>query len=71
MDLNEGQQTIAQIDTQSMEKQATMSSRQQKLSIPKPVSVQPGVNVQSSRKTAENTMMDSMLTDYKKRNPFG
>lgn len=70
LDLNEGQQTIAQIDSRSMEKQATMSNRQQKLSIPKPVSVQPGVNMQSSRKTAENKMMDSMLSDFKKRNPF-
>jgi len=54
----------------SMEKQAVMSNRSQKLSIPKPVAVQPSANMQSSKKTAENTMMDSMLTDYKKKNPF-
>jgi hypothetical protein len=70
LDLNEGQQTISQISNVSMEKQATMSNRQQKLSMPKPVAVQPSVNMQSSKKTAENTMMDSMLGDYKKRNPF-
>jgi len=70
LDLNEGQQTISQISNVSMEKQATMSNRQQKLSMPKPVAVQPSVNMQSSKKTAENTMMDNMLGDYKKRNPF-
>lgn len=70
MDLNEGQQTVQQISNMSMEKQAVMSNRSQKLSIPKPVAVQPSANMQSSKKTAENTMMDSMLTDYKKKNPF-
>ena len=74
MDLNEGQQTVqpvSQINTMSMEKQAIMSNKSQKLSIPRPVAVQPSANMQSSKKSAENKMMDSMLTDYKKRNPFG
>ena len=57
-------------DAATIIKQQVMSERNKRLSIPKPVSVQPSVNVQSSKKSAENQMMDSMLTDYKKKNPF-
>ena len=70
MDLNDNSQTISQVSDNAIQKQAAMNLKQSKLSIPKPISVQPGVNVQSSRKSAENQMMDSMLTDYKKKNPF-
>ena len=46
------------------------AQRQQKLAIPKPISTQPSVNKQSSNKSIEDQMMDSMVTSYKKRNPF-
>ena len=43
-----------------------MNQRQEKLSIPTPIGVQPGANVQSS-KSVEDQMMDSMIGNYKKR----
>ena len=50
-------------------KAQTMNARQQKLSIPKPISTQPNANTQSSRKT-EDKMMDSMIGEFNKKNPF-
>lgn len=64
------QQSVVSLTASGVDKQQVMSERNKRLSIPKPVSVQPSVNVQSSKKSAENHMMDSMLTDYKKKNPF-
>ncbi len=46
-----------------------MAQRQQKLNIPKPISTQPSVNMQSSKKV-EDKMMDSMIANYQKKNPF-
>jgi len=70
MDLDGGNQTITQVSDEALKKASQMKMQQSKLSIPKPVAGQASVNMQSSRKTAENTMMDSMLSDFKKRNPF-
>lgn len=64
------QQVISTSPPDAQRKQQVMSERNQKLSIPKPISTQPSVNMQSSKKSAEDQMMDSMLSDYKKRNPF-
>ena len=47
-----------------------MQQRQQKLAIPTPIGVQTGANVQSS-KSVEDQMMDPMIGNYKKKNPFG
>ncbi len=69
MDMNVGSQEIQQVSPQAQEKQALMQSRQEKLSIPKPIGVQPGASRQSS-KTVEDQLMDSMVTTYKKKNPF-
>ena len=60
---------INQIAPEAQQKQMTMNQRQEKLSIPTPIGVQPGANVQSS-KSVEDQMMDSMLGNYKKKNPF-
>jgi len=60
---------VTQITPQAQEKQNLMNKRQQNLSIPTPIGVQPGANVQSS-KNVEDLMMDSMITNHKKRNPF-
>ena len=46
-----------------------MRQRKEKLAIPKPISTQPSVNVQSSR-SVEDKMMDSMIGNFKKKNPF-
>lgn len=62
-------QEFTQVTPQAQEKAALMSNRQEKLSIPKPIGVQPGASRQSS-KTVENQMMDSMVADFKKKNPF-
>lgn len=62
-------QEFTQVTPQAQEKAAMMSNRQEKLSIPKPIGVQPGASRQSS-KTVENQMMDSMVADFKKKNPF-
>jgi hypothetical protein len=69
MDMNVGSQEIQQVSPQAREKQALMQSRQEKLSIPTPIGVQPGASTQSS-KTVEDQLMDSMVTTYKKKNPF-
>ena len=61
---------IQQITPEAQQKQALMQQRQQKLAIPTPIGVQPGANVQSS-KSVEDQMMDSMIGNYKKKNPFG
>ena len=50
-------------------RQSEMAQRQQKLAIPKPITVQAGANKQSS-KSIEDQMMDSMVANYKKKNPF-
>ena len=50
-------------------RESVMAQRQQKLNIPKPISTQPSVNMQSSKKV-EDKMMDSMIANYKKKNPF-
>lgn len=64
-----GNQTITHINDEAIRKQSSMMQQQSKLSIPKPIGVKAGVNVQSS-KTSENKMMDSMLSNFKKKNPF-
>tara|TARA_R110002051_G_scaffold202268_1_gene268970 strand:+ start:11664 stop:12554 length:891 start_codon:yes stop_codon:yes gene_type:complete len=64
-----GPQEITQVTPQAQEKAALMGSRQEKLSIPKPIGVQPGASRQSSSKI-EDQLMDSMVGDFKKRNPF-
>ena len=63
-------QQVTQITPEAQKKQDLMNKRQQNLSIPTPIGVQPGANVQSS-KNVEDLMMDSMVSNYKKRNPFG
>lgn len=50
-------------------RQSEMAQRQQKLAIPKPITTQAGANKQSS-KSIEDQMMDSMVANYKKKNPF-
>ena len=49
MDMNVGSQEIKQVSPQAQEKQALMQSRQEKLSIPTPIGVQPGASTQSSK----------------------
>ena len=61
---------LQQVTPEAQQKQALMNQRQEKLSIPTPIGVQPGANVQSS-KSVEDKMMDSMIGNYKKKNPFG
>jgi hypothetical protein len=69
--LGQGNTTqLSQVTPEAQQKQLTMSQRQEKLSIPTPIGVQPGANVQSS-KSVEDQMMDSMIGNYKKKNPFG
>ena len=60
---------LQQVTPEAQQKQALMNQRQEKLSIPTPIGVQPGANVQSS-KSVEDQMMDSMIGNYKKKNPF-
>ena len=62
-------QTITQVDDAAMRKQASMMSQKSKLTIPKPIGVKAGVNVQSSKNT-EDQMMDSMVKNFNKKNPF-
>jgi hypothetical protein len=48
-----------------------MNQRQEKLSIPKPIGVQPGASDQSlGNKNTEDKMMDAMIRNVSKRNIF-
>jgi len=69
MDSNAAPRQVAQVTPEALQKQQLMSNRQEKLSIPKPIGVQPGASTQSS-KSVEDQMMDSMVGRYKKKNPF-
>jgi len=69
MDSNAAPRQVAQVTPEALQKQQLMSNRQEKLSIPKPIGVQPGASTQSS-KSVEDQMMDSMINRYKKKNPF-
>ena len=69
MDSNAAPRQVAQVTPEALQKQQLMSNRQEKLSIPKPIGVQPGASTQSS-KSVEDQMMDSMIGRYKKKNPF-
>ena len=65
-----GTSQLNQVTPEAQQKQQLMQTRQEKLSIPTPIGVQPGANVQSS-KSVEDQMMDSMIGNFKKKNPFG
>jgi hypothetical protein len=62
-------QTITQVNDAVLQKQANMMQQKSKLSIPKPIGVKAGVNVQSSKRS-EDKMMDSMIQNFNKKNPF-
>ena len=68
--LNEGSQQVTQITPEAQQKAAVMKQRNEKLSIPKPIGVQPGASDQSPSKNVEDKMMDAMIGNFNKRNPF-
>lgn len=59
-----------QVSPQAQQKQAQLQQRQDKLGIPKPIGVQPGVSVQSPKLSNEDELMNAMITDHKKVNPW-
>jgi len=64
-------QQVTQITPEAQKKVALMNQRQEKLSIPKPIGVQPGASDQSlSNKNTEDKMMDAMIRNVSKRNIF-
>tara|TARA_R100000664_G_C2754774_1_gene142406 strand:+ start:920 stop:1828 length:909 start_codon:yes stop_codon:yes gene_type:complete len=63
-------QAQVQRQAQVQQKVAEMDNRQKNLTVPQPLGVQSGASVQSSTKV-EDQMMDSMIQNHKKRNPFG
>tara|TARA_B100001123_G_C15337694_1_gene1033496 strand:- start:1978 stop:2865 length:888 start_codon:yes stop_codon:yes gene_type:complete len=63
-------QEVQQVSPQAQMRQNTMVKRQEKLAIPKPIGIQPGADMQSSKKSAEDQMMDSMVSNFRKKNPF-
>jgi hypothetical protein len=62
-------QTITQVNDAALQKQASMIQQKSKLSIPRPIGLKAGVNMQSSKKS-EDKMMDSMIGNFNKKNPF-
>lgn len=70
--LNIGMSTTKgnEVSPQAQQKQATMQSRAAKLNIPKPIGVQPGQSVQSPKQSTEDNIMDFMIDNHKKQNPF-
>jgi ABC-type transporter Mla subunit MlaD len=67
---NEGSQQVTQITPEAQQKVELMNQRNEKLSIPKPIGVQPGASDQSPTKNVEDKMMDAMIGNFNKRNPF-
>jgi hypothetical protein len=68
--MNSGSQQVTQITPEAQQKVAVMNQRNEKLSIPKPIGVQPGASDQSPTKNVEDKMMDAMIGNFNKRNPF-
>lgn len=68
--MNNGSNQVTQITPQAQQKAAVMNQRNEKLSIPKPIGVQPGASDQSPTKDVEDKMMDAMIGNFNKRNPF-
>lgn len=65
-----GPRQVTQVTPQAQQKAAVMNQRNEKLSIPKPIGVQPGASDQSPTKNVEDKMMDAMINNFNKRNPF-
>ena len=59
--MNSGSQQVTQITPEAQQKAAVMNQRNEKLSIPKPIGVQPGASDQSPTKNVEDKMMDAMI----------
>ena len=68
--MNNGSQQVIQVTPEAQQKAAVMNQRNEKLSIPKPIGVQPGASDQSPTKNIEDKMMDAMIGNFNKRNPF-
>jgi hypothetical protein len=68
--MNSGSKQVTQITPEAQQKAAVMNQRNEKLSIPKPIGVQPGASDQSPTKNIEDKMMDAMIGNFNKRNPF-
>lgn len=68
--MNSGSKQVTQITPEAQQKVAVMNQRNEKLSIPKPIGVQPGASDQSPTKNIEDKMMDAMIGNFNKRNPF-
>tara|TARA_R100000908_G_C3739322_1_gene136287 strand:+ start:103 stop:972 length:870 start_codon:yes stop_codon:yes gene_type:complete len=68
--MNSGSKQVTQITPEAQQKAAVMNQRNEKLSIPKPIGVQAGASDQSPTKNIEDKMMDSMIGNFNKRNPF-
>jgi hypothetical protein len=70
MNMNVDSKQVTQITPEAQQKKQTMVQRQEKLSIPKPIGVQPGASDQSPTKDVEDQIMDAMISDHTKRNIF-
>jgi len=68
--MNSGSNQVTQVTPKAQQKAAVMNQRNERLSIPKPIGVQPGASDQSPTQQVEDKMMDAMLGDFKKRNIF-
>ena len=64
------QQQANQVSPQAQQRQAQLQQRQDKLGIPKPIGVQPGVSVQSPRASNEDELMNAMIGEHEKVNPW-
>tara|TARA_R100000808_G_C2155217_1_gene167122 strand:+ start:8242 stop:9192 length:951 start_codon:yes stop_codon:yes gene_type:complete len=69
VDTTQVSQSVTQVTEEAKMKQQTLNNRKDKLEIPRPIGVQPGASVQSS-KSVEDNMMDSMINNFNKKNPF-
>jgi len=68
--LNNSKGQVTQVSASEISKQQTLSNRQQKTVIPKPIGVQPGASVQSPKTSTEDQIMDTMINDFNKKNIF-
>jgi len=68
--IDSGTANVLQVSNDEISKQQVLLQRQEKTSIPKPIGVQPGASVQSPKTSTEDELMNAMIDQHKKVNPW-
>ncbi len=68
--IDTGTANVVQVTSDEISKQQILLQRQEKTSIPRPIGVQPGASVQSPKTSTEDELMNAMIGQHKKVNPW-